>query len=416
MRLRDFNAHLFSVVCIVACGEPAHEPPAGVHEARDAMVPPAVSAGGSGPTAAGSGEPSGSGGAAGVGVPGGTTGLGGSADAAHDSMPADAIDAGDPTDPDVIGVFVAQGHVGRFVMSCDDGRTWPFDTSKDDALRCWSDSNLPDCDHHAWAGNGIAYGNGAFVATFGWGNPGGLFRSVNGRDWAQVTVNTWFAGVAYGNGRWVAGSGVPYVSTDGAQSFDALEPLHYSTARRTVFADVDGGRFVIVADQNTIRLSSDDGGSFWEPSVVVPECGREAAAGGNGVLVLLQGSGVGCRSTDGGDTWAAIAVGGDIRSNLVFTGSEFMVWGLGVVYRSNDGESWTSAPTLPGSLDLVAVATSPSGTFVGAYSPWAGYYDVAKFFRSADGVNWEEPEGSDVARGHPLRAITYGYVNARACE
>ena len=95
-------------------------------------------------------------------------------------------------------MFVAQGLMGRLTVSCDDGHTWIANQSWDlagDALvcgstepvDCYADSSTCsylgwngcvtgtcDCLHHPGFSKGVAYGNGHFVATFGWGHPGSV--------------------------------------------------------------------------------------------------------------------------------------------------------------------------------------------------------------------------------------------------
>jgi hypothetical protein len=73
--------------------------------------------------------------------------------------------------PSPVPVFVAQGHQGRITRSCDDGQTFPFDHSNDDEFRCFIDAEH-DCDHSELAGRGLAFGQGSFVAAWGWGHPG----------------------------------------------------------------------------------------------------------------------------------------------------------------------------------------------------------------------------------------------------
>src|SRR5262245_52167588 len=95
-------------------------------------------------------------------------GSGGSADAsAMDAATRDAS-AADGGDNGLVPVFVAQGHVGRTTISCDDGRTWVGNRSDDDSIRCFSGV---DCDHHPGAAHGVVFGHGWFFATFGWGQP-----------------------------------------------------------------------------------------------------------------------------------------------------------------------------------------------------------------------------------------------------
>src|SRR5690606_6858809 len=83
-----------------------------------------------------------------------------------------------------VPLFVAQGHLGRTVISCDGGQSWTADQSNDAEAQCWSGpDDEPDCDHDPGAGRGIVFADGWFVATFGWGPPGGIVRSRDGVAW-----------------------------------------------------------------------------------------------------------------------------------------------------------------------------------------------------------------------------------------
>ncbi|HXK16308.1 MAG TPA: hypothetical protein VNG33_00790, partial [Polyangiaceae bacterium] len=115
----------------------------------------------------------------------------------------------------LVGVFVGQGHEGRITRSCDDGLTFPYNHSADDTFRCFIDADH-DCDHSENAGRGLAFGDGAFVATWGWGHPGKLQRSTDGKAWDDVmTATPTFADIAYGNSLFVACANPTRVSSDG---------------------------------------------------------------------------------------------------------------------------------------------------------------------------------------------------------
>ena len=92
-------------------------------------------------------------------------------------------------------MFVAQGDVGRTAVSYDDGYSWIGDESDDAAVVCFTDGT--DCDHHSGAARGLAFGDGWFLATFGWGTPGGIRRSADGIAWEPVLTGTTFGGIAY---------------------------------------------------------------------------------------------------------------------------------------------------------------------------------------------------------------------------
>lgn len=337
---------------------------------------------------------------------------------------ADAAAAEPPTDG-TVPMFVASGHMGRTTISCDDGRTWVADRSFDDAARCFTGGL--DCDHHPGAARGIAWGDGWFFTTHGWGAGGAVRRSRDGVEWEPLTDGTTFGGVAFGAGTLLGGAREPRVSADHGESWTDGGPTGLSvwSIRRTAFADHDGGRFVMVASNDGLEvvLSSDGGASWWHPERIPGECGagiqdRGGIAHGAGTLLIVGGNGLACRSTDGGATWTAHRVAGAVDSHLVWTGDRFAVWSEGTVHTSPDGASWTAAPTEPADLVLGAVAHSPeTGTFVAVNRGWQRWYGQQRFYRSADGVSWESLNEDAFVGSHPVRFLAFGRGEASvACE
>ncbi|MDI1480244.1 hypothetical protein [Polyangium sp. y55x31] len=375
----------------------------------------------SGDVAGGAGGSAGEGGAGGQG--GGGQGGGGQGG-----------QGGGVVDPELVSIFVAQGMVGRTVISCDDGMTWVGNRSDDDAFPCFSSAET-DCDHHPGAGRGITYGNGFFVATFGWGKPGSIRRSKNGVDWENVLEGKTFAGIVYGNDVFLAGERPPQV----ADAFGAMwTPAGDVTSevwnvRRTGFAPHDGGRFLLAfgsGNGNDINVSKDKGATWARPTTLPGACAGDIQwsggfAYGNGVIVVLGGTGVACRSLDGGDTWTESNIGGQVDGRLIWTGDTFVTWGrdaefIPLRYTSPDGDTWTKTPTevrkknadgttqtSPGPL-VGAVARSDGGTYVAVNGGWDQWYEKQRFFRSTDGVTWDELPTNAFTGSHPIQFITHG--------
>ncbi len=325
--------------------------------------------------------------------------------------------------PEGTAMFVAQGHLGRTTLSCDGGHSWVADQSNDDAARCWEPPNsLPDCDHDPGAGRGIAHGEGWFVATYGWGPPGGVERSRDGVTWETVISGTTFGGVAHdGASTFVAAGNTPQRSTDGGATWTELPYAGLSyPIRRFGYVPHDGGRWIIVADGNggrEIAVSSDAGDSWTFPEIPAG-CGAAVQtdggiAYGNGVIVIVGGDGVACRSTDGGDSWTTTSFAGSISSHLLWTGSQFVVWSPGQLHASSDGESWTSTDITP-ALTIGPAAVSDDGVFVAVRGGWQVWYEDQAFYRSEDGISWEVLAPGSFAGSHPIRDIAFGHVDA-AC-
>lgn len=326
------------------------------------------------------------------------------------------------TGPATVGVFVAQGHVGRTMISCDDGRTWIKDRSDDDAIRCFEGV---DCDHTEGAGRGITFGGDYVVATFGWGKPGSIRRSADGVAWEKTLEGTTFGGMVFDpmNGAFVATSRTPRASSDLGKTWSKTAEPAVSVWNVRGAGYAAGNVVMLFEDSGKAEaaLSSDAGKTWWRPTTFPTTCGKslQGAGGilfGKDTLLVVGGDGVACRSTDGGKTFSDARMGGTVSSSALFTGSEFVAWGRtdrNVMYRSADGATWTTTPISP---SLGPAARSDDGTFVATNSGWMQWYEKQSFYRSRDGVTWETLPKTAFTGSHPIRAITYGRLDASACK
>ena len=281
-----------------------------------------------------------------------------------------------------------------------------------------TDTNC-DCDHHPGSAQGVAWGNDRFVATFGWGPPGGVRWSDDGMAWTQVVDGTTYGGLVFGKGTFVAGDRNPIVSTDGESWSDGGMADLQSPAGDTVwntrvvgFADVAGGRFVITGqsgDNRDILLSSDDGASWWRPDTLPGECSDQVrgVAGGNGTLVIAHGSGLICYSTDGGTNFATAQVGENVGTNVIFDGSRFVTWGGNNLLESTDGITWTATPTADNVRPGPVGVNPNTGTFVTVRGGWQQWYENQVFYHSTDGINWTE--AASYNGSHRIQDIAFGW-------
>lgn len=335
-----------------------------------------------------------------------------------ETPPDVAVDA--PT-MDQVGVFIAQGHVGRTMMSCDDGRTWIKNRSDDDKIRCFEGG--ADCDHMESAGRGIAYGKGTFVATFGWGKPGSIRRSADGFTWEKTLEGTTFGGMIFGNDAFVAASRSPRASLDLGKTWSkTAEPT--ATVWNVRGAGFGAGNAVMVLEDSgkaELALSSDGGKTWRSPTTWPSTCGKSiqtegGIVAGKGTLLIVGGDGVACRSTDGGKTFSDAKMGGSVSSYAHFTGSEFVAFGRtdkNVMYKSVDGAVWTTTAT---SHSIGPSARSDAGTYVATNTGWMTWYDKQQFYRSTDGVKWEALPRTAFTGSHPIRGMTFGWVDSAACK
>jgi hypothetical protein len=182
----------------------------------------------------GSGEETGAGAGVGTGTGAGVGSGGGSSTSTSTSTSASG---GGGAEAGKVAMFVAQGDLGRTTVSCDDGKSWVGNHSWEidgDPLACGANQgahcfegtcsylvgsecqDMPCCGDTPDIARGLAYGDGQFVATWGWGAPGAVRRTANGVDWVTTHPDDSFGGAAYGSGHFVVASRSPFWSTDGA--------------------------------------------------------------------------------------------------------------------------------------------------------------------------------------------------------
>jgi|SRR5688572_1691889 hypothetical protein len=364
-------------------GEPAVEPSGG-------SAPEAGTTGDAGETSTGgraAGGQSNSGGSKSTGGSKATGGMSTGAAGASGRVPA----------------FVAQGYRQRTLVSCDDGQSWVADAGLSE-VNCQEE----DCDHDEGAPRGIAYGNGWFVATFGWGTPGSVRRSADGVTWEETRAGSIHTEVAFGNGMFMLGGGgeQPYISADGTDWMKTSEtPNPHSRVVEYVPFDM---RFVVFGEVDASITTTADFGETWDvPSDRPAECGPGATgiASGNGVIVGATGRDI-CFSNDDGDTWQLVTMPQRLTTVPIWDGERFMIWSGGVVNISTDGETWTQETCTPSGISPTAVGIGDQGTLVSSQ----GTNEGLRFYRSEDGVSWERLADDRFPKGTGIKYIEFGEV------
>jgi hypothetical protein len=261
----------------------------------------------------------------------------------------------------------------------------------------------------------LAFGQGSFVATWGWGRPGKLQRSLDGKEFTDVMTETpTFADVAFGNGVFVACGNPTRVSADGVM-WEMGGKLSFDFNYRGIeFVPAAGGRFVVTGESGAERaISVSHDGKVWTAAAERPEaCGQElrGIAGSDSVIVLASGQGHVCRSLDGGEVWTHHPVTERFTSPPLWTGEEFWLYSGAQRWKSTDGELWTSEPLVPSDVSIGPVARSPNGTLLAANDGWQVWYEKQRLFRSSDGLNWQAlPQGSFLG-SHPIYFVSFGYL------
>lgn len=346
-----------------------------------------------------------------------------------------------------VPMFVAQGHVGSTVVSCDDGATWigyrtfeteasPLVCGSSAAVRCFtgaceyldgdqmcqSTAANCDCDHHPGSGKGLAFGEDAFVATYGWGQPGVVLRSTDGFTWSQVGSGDTFADVAAGNGMVVLSARSPEVSTDDGLTFTTgTDSQHVPWNVRRMFYFPESQQFMSSAAsgaERDVRLTADF--QAWDTPTTMPyDCTNiSEAIEADGHIVTRGSASYVCVSNDGGDTFARVDLPNapSLFSGPVWDGEQLIVWGDqgGVkAYTSADAETWTEhATALTGGDRFGEVARNPvTGTMVAARDQWQNWYEDMRWYRSTDGINWETLSAGAGIESHPMREMTFGWAD-----
>lgn len=202
---------------------------------------------------------------------------------------------------------------------------------------------------------------------------------------------------------WAAGAaGTLLSTTDGGATWTARPTGVATTLRAVAFADVEYG---IAAGDAATLLRSLDGGATWSAATVsgVPATAAlyAAAIARDRSLAWAAGDHVVLRSTDGGQTFAAVASLPSARWRAIKFAADaqhgvLVGDGGAVMLTSDGGATWRAARSAP--LDLRGVSITPDGTRIVAVG------GAGIVWRSTDaGATW-----SLVSTGAPtLNAIGF---------
>lgn len=341
---------------------------------------------------------------------------------ADDGGPVDAgaplptVDAGPPHDAGIrsVDVLIAQGRLGRTMVSCDDGRTWLHDRDEAAGTRC-GDPPLVECFHHPWASMGLVHTGTSVVATWGWGAPGRVRRTLDGVSWEDVTTGTSFGAITASAQAVIGAAGPPQVSRlDGQRgTWSAGGDLRTgSVTRHAAFLPAGGGRFFIALDD--ALKASDDVGATWTTVALPAPClaGVRGLLAHGSTLILVRWSGALCTSTDRGVTWAQQTVASGFTSSGVYAHGAFLLWNGATRYRSVDGLTWTSAQSTPSDVSIGPVVVTRAGTLVAFKGGWQSEYADERIYRSSDGLTWQVLPATAHARSHPITHLVSGPLRA----
>lgn len=252
--------------------------------------------------------------------------------------------------------------------------------------------------------NGIAYGNGLFVAVGGLGT---VVTSPDGVTWtvrSSGSTNN-LNGVGFGNGIFVAvgAHGTVLTSPDGVTWTTRI-----SGSANDLNGVAYGNGFFVVVGGNGYNIGStlltSSTGISWTSRTTGITASLYGVGFGNGTFVVVGYGGVILTSTDGVG-WPARSSGYDMVFSFLsvtYGNGMFVVVGKGVgypdsyIYTSPDGITWTSRVANHNGGELTAVSFG-NGTFVAA--------GRAALVTSPDGVSWTDRDFPDTPEFH---AVSFG--------
>jgi hypothetical protein len=222
----------------------------------------------------------------------------------------------------------------------------------------------------------VTYARNVFVAV---GYLGDIYSSIDGLSWVQRAQAPFanFNGVAYGNGRFVAVGDGQLISggTTTTNVYVSLDGTNW-TSRNFGFSDFlgsvafNGSVFVATGWNGDVYRSTL--GTSWTATGVGPSISRVSVC--NGLFIIPRGIGTNLVSPDGA-TWAMQTNDSSLRFDRVFYGHGIYLAIAGytnVFCTSTNGTNWTirSFPTLPNSTlrgftfggpKAVAIASTAAG-------------------------------------------------------
>lgn len=206
--------------------------------------------------------------------------------------------------------------------------------------------------------NCICYGAGKFIALSGTT----VAVSADGKNWSNqscnLPTNTTWQGVAYGNGRFVAvaSTGEAAYSTDGL-IWTVRSTGTYSSINAIVYT---GTRFAAVGFRAI--CTSDDGITWSFKSQPVTDT-WQALTYGDGILIAL-GQTHEIRSSDGGLNWSTISVPHSNYSGIAYNNGLFVAVSQNDKYcdiSADKGTSWSTVELPSTNIWLIAAG---GNTFV----------------------------------------------------
>gem|GEM_PF-1572425 len=233
--------------------------------------------------------------------------------------------------------------------------------------------------------SGLGYGNGRYVALSGVNR----MTSPDLVNWSIATTPHSHSGVAFGNGLLVSIGAGDFTYSNGfvSVSMDGSRWLSQTTPTRVNLSSVayGQGKFVAVGFNGTI-LSSTNGVNWVDRTTGSTTVQLNSVTYGNGAFVAVGTSGAGRYSTDG-ENWISSATGATLKSVTFAKGLFVAVGDNGAIRTSVNGTNWTSRSSSPSTTEFLNAVQYAGDRFV-AVGGLAGSGEGALVLHSQNGTNW----------------------------
>jgi hypothetical protein len=291
-----------------------------------------------------------------------------------------------------------------------------FTSASADALDSWQWRNpLPQ----GSTLNGIAYGNGLFVAV---GKSGTIVTSTDAKAWSSQESHTSqpLLGVTFGGGLFVAvggnflaTEGVLLTSPDG-QNWRSIPVPGASVEKRLEAVAHGGDIFMAVGVKGKVMTSTD--GATWSlletrtdgiPNALFSFENYVDVACGDGVFVAMTDYGGELLRSKGGQSWQKLRLDRTYSFEAITYGNgQFVILASDLILTSKDGLNWGAKGVRGGGFDWINSAVFADGMFVAAGSGGRiSQGGPGLILNSRDGLNWTT---SLPAAPQSFNSITHG--------
>jgi hypothetical protein len=187
----------------------------------------------------------------------------------------------------------------------------------------------------------VTYGNGKFVAVGSGSSNGIIVTSPDGINWTKQQSGTTWAlnGVTYGNGQYVVVGtrGITLTSPDGI-NWKITNDVNALTSDTLQSISYGAGQFVASGGAGLIFTSSD--GITWNSQISGTDKLLSASTFGGGQFIILGLTNV--ITSPNGILWTPQSTGGQFLLSITYGANQYVAVGdNGIILTSRDGATWT---------------------------------------------------------------------------